>query len=81
MSTRRDQLAQAALQGAALKPCAEVYQFGCLADTTLITAQRVLRETMACTLPPPICLLLAKLNIVKQRSRRRLNINLAHIVD
>ena len=52
-STHRDQLAQAELQRAALKPCAEVYQFSCLAGTTFITAQRVLRETMAGALPPP----------------------------
>jgi hypothetical protein len=53
MSTFRDQLTWAALQGAAPEPCAEVYQLGCLAGTTLITAQRVLRETMACALPTP----------------------------
>jgi len=66
MSTRRDQLVQAALQGAAaLKPCAEVYQFGRLAGTTLITAQRMLREPMADALSPPSKLLLANFHVVK----------------
>lgn len=81
MSTHRDQLAQAELQGAALKPCAKVYQFGCLAGTAFIPAQRVLRETMAGALTPPTWLLLAKFNVGKQRSERRFNSNLAHIVD
>jgi hypothetical protein len=81
MSRRRGQLAQAALLRAALKPCAEVYQFGCLAGTTLVTAQRVLRKSMAGALSPPTRLLLGKLNVVNQRTQRRLNSSLAHIVD
>lgn len=81
MSTLPDQLAEAALQRAALKPCAEVYQFGCLAGTTLIAAQRMLRETMADAPSLPTWLLLAKFDIVKHRSQRRLNSNPAHIVD